>query len=54
MFYRFKIIVWYLIRPLFWEHSLELVKRKFVYNKKNESKEGLKWAKENSNSLEQT
>ena len=52
MFYRFKIILWYVLRPLFWEHSLELVKRKFVFNKKNESKEGLEWSKKNSTSLE--
>ncbi len=51
MFYRFKIILWYSLRPLFWEHSLELVKRKFIFNKKNESKEGLEWAKKNSKSL---
>ena len=51
MFYRFKIILWYLLRPLFWEHSLELVKRKYIYNKKNESKQGLEWARKNSNSL---
>ena len=51
MFYRFKIILWYLLRPLFWEHSLELVKRKFVFRKKNESKEGLEWARENCKSL---
>ena len=51
MFYRFKIILWYLFRPLFWEHSLELVKRKYLYTKKNESKEGLEWAKKNSKSL---
>jgi len=51
MFYRFKIILWYLLRPHFWEHSLELVKRKFIFNKKNESKQGLEWAKKNSSSL---
>ena len=51
MFYKLKIILWYLLRPLFWEHSLELLKRKIVFNKKNESKQGLEWAKKNSNSL---
>ncbi len=51
MFYRFKIIFWYALRPLFWEHSLELVRRKFIFNKKNESKQGLEWAEKNSNSL---
>ena len=44
--------MWYLLRPLFWEHSLELVNRKFVFKKKNESKEGLEWSKKNSTSLE--
>ncbi|MBO8232408.1 hypothetical protein CU311_06905 [Prochlorococcus marinus str. MU1402] len=51
MFYKFKIILWYLLRPLFWEHSLELLKRKYIYIKKDESKQGLDWAKKNSNSL---
>jgi len=51
MFYRLKIILWYLLRPLFWEHSLELVKRKFIFNKKNESKQGLEWAKKNAKIL---
>ena len=44
--YKLKIILWYSLRPHYWEHCLELLKRKLIYkDKKSEERDvAISWA----------
>tara|TARA_B100000700_G_C15058040_1_gene863996 strand:+ start:3871 stop:4680 length:810 start_codon:yes stop_codon:yes gene_type:complete len=47
LLYKLKIIIWYTLRPSYWEHCIELLKRKLIYkdNTLNERDAAIIWAK---------